>query len=116
MIAIGTRPVIVTQGPYAGKEVMIMEATAYYPGPNNYGGAVGNVTAFGLPARRGVVAVDPYVIPLGTRVHVDGYGDAIAGDVGGAIRGRRIDLCFNTYEEAIQFGRRNVTVYILGKP
>lgn len=116
VIAIGTRPVIVTHGPYAGREIMIMEATAYYPGPNNYGGPVGNWTAYGLPARRGVVAVDPYVIPLGTRVHVEGYGDAVAGDVGGAIRGRRIDLCFNTYEEAIQFGRRNVTVYILGKP
>jgi len=116
VIAIGTRPVIVTHGPYAGKEIMIMEATAYYPGPNNYGGPVGNWTAMGLPARRGVVAVDPYVIPLGTRVHVEGYGDAIAGDVGGAIRGRRIDLCVATYEEAMQFGRRTVTVYILGKP
>ncbi|TMJ11900.1 MAG: hypothetical protein E6H02_06415 [Bacillati bacterium ANGP1] len=69
-----------------------------------------------MVARRGVVAVDPSVIRLGTRLHVDGYGDAVAGDTGGAIRGYRIDLCFNTYEEAMQFGRRPVTVYILGRP
>ena len=116
IIAVGTRPVIATAGPFAGKEIMSLEATAYYPGPNNFGGPVGTRTAIGMVARRGVVAVDPSVIRLGTRLHVDGYGDAVAGDTGGAIRGYRIDLCFNTYEEAMQFGRRPVTVYILGRP
>src|SRR2546430_186923 len=68
------------------------------------GEAPADVPRHGVP-----IALDPYVIPLGTRVHVEGYGDAVAGDVGGAIRGRRIDLCVATYEEAMQFGRRTVT-------
>lgn len=113
--AVGTRPLIATGGPFAGKEIMFVEATAYYPGPNNYGGGVGPTTAIGMIAQRGVVAVDPAVIPLGTRLYVEGYGSAVAGDTGGAIRGTRIDLCFSTYEEAMRFGRRNVKVYILGK-
>jgi 3D (Asp-Asp-Asp) domain-containing protein len=116
VIAVGTKPLLSLNGPFAGKEIMYLEATAYYPGPNNYGGGVGPTTAIGLLARRGVVAVDPSVIKLGSRVHVEGYGDAIAGDTGGAIRGSRIDLCFDTYDEAIQFGRRTIKVYILKTP
>lgn len=116
VIAIGTKPLIATQGPYAGKEILTLEATAYYPGPNNYGGGVGPKTAIGLMAGRGVVAVDPSVIKLGTRLYIDGYGDAVAGDTGGAIRGYRIDLCFATYDEAMQFGRRSIKVYILKTP
>jgi 3D (Asp-Asp-Asp) domain-containing protein len=116
VIAIGTKPVLELYGPFAGKEVMTLEATAYYPGPNNFGGGVGPTTAIGILARRGVVAVDPSVIKLGARVHVEGYGDAVAGDTGGAIRGNRIDLCFDTYEQAMLFGRRTVKVHILNKP
>jgi len=116
VVAIGTKPLIATQGQYAGKEIMYLEATAYYPGPNNFGGGVGPKTAIGLMAKHGVVAVDPSVIKLGSRVYIDGYGEAVAGDTGGAIRGGRIDLCFNTYEEAMQFGRRTIKVYILKGP
>jgi len=116
VIAIGAKPVLELRGPFAGKEVMTLEATAYYPGPNNYGGGVGPTTATGMLARYGVVAVDPSVIKLGSRVHVEGYGEAVAGDTGGAIRGNRIDLCFDTYEQAMQFGRRSVKVYILHSP
>jgi 3D (Asp-Asp-Asp) domain-containing protein len=116
VVAVGTRRLFATQGPFAGREMMVMEATAYYPGPLNWGGGVGTRTAIGLLAKRGVVAVDPSVIRLGSRVHVLGYGEAVAGDTGGAIRGNRIDLCFDTYEEAINFGRRNVTVYLLNGP
>ncbi|MFS8542968.1 MAG: 3D domain-containing protein, partial [Limnochordales bacterium] len=61
----------------------------------------------------GVVAVDPGVIPLGTRVYIPGYGIALAADVGSAIRGHRIDLAFDTYREALHYGRRWVKVYIL---
>jgi 3D (Asp-Asp-Asp) domain-containing protein len=61
----------------------------------------------------GVVAVDPRVIPLGTRLFVEGYGSAIAGDTGGAIKGNRIDLCFNSDDEAEKVGRRTVRVLIL---
>lgn len=88
---------------------MTVEATAYIPSD---GGGSG-ITATGMVAQHGVIAVDPRVIPLGTRVYIPGYGEAIAADTGGAIRGNRIDLCMNTYREAINFGRRNVEVYIL---
>jgi uncharacterized protein YabE (DUF348 family) len=91
-------------------KVLVMIATAYAP---NHGPGVGTRTATGARARRGIVAVDPRVIPLGTRLYVSGYGYAIAADTGGAIKGNRIDLCFNTVAEAIRFGRRQVTVTIL---
>ena len=91
------------------REVYTMEATAYLP---TDGGGAG-ITAMGIPARHGVVAVDPSIIPLGSRVYIPGYGEAIAADTGGAIYGDRIDLCMETYGEAINFGRRYVTVYVL---
>jgi 3D (Asp-Asp-Asp) domain-containing protein len=88
-----------------------MVATAY--APFHCGGSKSGRTATGMMAGKGVVAVDPRVIPLGTRLYIEGYGYAIAGDTGGAIKGNRIDLGFNTYREAVRFGRRTVTVYIL---
>ena len=88
---------------------MTMEATAYIPSD---GGGSG-ITATGMVAQHGVVAVDPQVIPLGTKVYIPVYGVAIAADTGGAIRGNRIDLCMDTYHEAISFGRGDVEVYIL---
>ena len=86
-----------------------MEASAYLPTDGNGAG----ITATGAIARRGIVAVDPNVIPLGTRVYIPGYGTAVAADTGGAIRGNKIDLCMESYGEAINFGRRSVDVYIL---
>ena len=89
--------------------VMSMEATAYLPSDGDgYG-----ITATGIPATYGVVAVDPDIIPLGSRVYIPGYGEAIAADTGGAIYGYRIDLCMENYYEAMDFGRRTVTVYLL---
>ncbi len=73
----------------------------------------GSVTYRGHELRRGLAAVDPRVIPLGTRLFIKGYGFAVADDVGGAIRGNRIDLAFENRAEAIQFGVQKVTVYIL---
>ncbi|MBV9440319.1 MAG: DUF348 domain-containing protein, partial [Candidatus Eremiobacteraeota bacterium] len=69
-------------------------------------------TALGMRAGQGVVAVDPAVIPLGTKMYIPGYGPAVAGDTGGDIRGRRIDLGFDSYSEATRFGRRSITVYL----
>lgn len=89
--------------------VMVMEASAYLP---TDGGGAG-ITATGIPARHGVVAVDPDVIPLGTRVYIPGYGIAIAADTGGMIEGDMIDLCMEDYDDAIRFGRRDIDVYIL---
>ena len=64
-------------------------------------------------AEHGIIAVDPHVIPYGTRVYIPGYGFAVAGDTGGAIVGNRIDLFMDSYHDAISFGRRNVEMYIL---
>lgn len=89
--------------------VMTMEATAYLPSD---GGGYG-ITATGIPATYGVAAVDPAVIPLGSRLYIPGYGEAIAADTGGAIYGYRIDLCMESYSECMNFGRRDVTVYVL---
>jgi 3D (Asp-Asp-Asp) domain-containing protein len=69
-------------------------------------------TALGIPVRRGVVAVDPRLIPLGTKLHVPGYGKAVAADVGVAIRGRIIDLWFPTLRAARSWGRRTVTITV----
>jgi len=87
-----------------------MVATAYYAGG---GGLNGNgITATGLRARKGLVAVDPKVIRLGTKLYIDGYGIAIAADTGGWIKGNRIDLCFDSLEECYRFGRRKIYVYL----
>ena len=69
-------------------------------------------TALGVPVRRGVVAVDPALIPLGTKLHVPGYGRSLAADVGHAIKGRIIDLWFPSTEQARAWGRRTVTITI----
>lgn len=89
-----------------------MTATAYTTGHDG----VGVVTASGTTVRVGTVAVDKRVIPLGTRMYIvaDGgiiYGTAVAEDTG--VRGEKVDLYYNTYDECIQFGRRGCTVYIL---
>jgi 3D (Asp-Asp-Asp) domain-containing protein len=90
-------------------KTLVMKATAY----SRYDKGCNDITATGRRARRGVVAVDPRVIRLGTKVYVEGYGHAIAADTGGAIKGQRIDLCFNTVREAKKFGRQKVKVHIL---
>lgn len=92
-------------------QVRTMEATAYCP-KGCCGSATGR-TATGRRAEYGIAAVDPRVIPLGTALYVDRYGFAIAADVGRAIKGNRIDLCFPTHREANRFGRRWVRVLIL---
>jgi 3D (Asp-Asp-Asp) domain-containing protein len=86
----------------------IMSASAY----SAYDPGNGSYTAQGHFLRHGLVAVDPEVIPLGTRLYIPGYGFAIADDVGGSIKGNRIDLAFDSHGEAMQFGRQTVTVYI----
>lgn len=74
------------------------------------------ITYTGLRVRSGIAAVDPKVIPLGTWLYVEGYGEALAADIGGAIKGNRIDLYFESPKEVARYGRRNVKVYILDKP
>ena len=109
-ISVGTREIVETsRGAERFRTVMTMTATAY----TEADGPGGGYTATGMRARHGVIAVDPNVIPLGTRVFVEGYGLAVAGDTGGAIQGNIIDLCMDQHYEAINFGRRTVKVYIL---
>jgi 3D (Asp-Asp-Asp) domain-containing protein len=113
IVSVGTRRVIASRGQFTGKEVLEMEATGYAPW---HGKGVDDVTATGMKAGFGVVAVDPLVIPLGSVLFIEGYGRAVAGDTGGAIKGHRIDLGFATAQEAYRFGRRAVRVYILSSP
>jgi 3D (Asp-Asp-Asp) domain-containing protein len=69
-------------------------------------------TALGVPVGKGVVAVDPKLIPLGTKLTVPGYGPGLAADVGYAIKGRIIDLWFSSTAKARKWGRRTVTITI----
>lgn len=116
IVETGASATLASRGDARFRQVLYMEATAYCP-CGVCGTGTGR-TATGMVAARGVVAVDPRVIPLGSRVFVetvDGsfvYGWAIAADTGGAIRGNKIDLCFNTHQEAINFGRRQVRVFV----
>jgi len=95
-------------------EIWDFQATAYYCEPHAW-----NTTYTGTEARVGAIAVDPNFIPLGTRMYIvsaDGkyiYGYCVAEDIGGAIKGRIVDLYFNTYQECIDFGRRDVKIYVL---
>ena len=86
-------------------ETITFEATAYT--------WTGNQTATGSWPSRGTIAVDPEVIPLGSKLHVEGYGEGIAEDTGGAIKGNIIDVYLPTEAECWQWGRRQVEVRIL---
>jgi 3D (Asp-Asp-Asp) domain-containing protein/septal ring factor EnvC (AmiA/AmiB activator) len=85
----------------AGPGTMTVTATAY---------TLQGTTATGAPVGYGVIAVDPSVIPLGTRMTIPGYGEGVAADTGGAIQGAVIDLWFPTAAEAAAWGRRTVTI------
>ena len=93
---------------------MKMIATAYYPG-DPLAWRDGTITFLGQKMQRGIVAVDPKVIPLRTRLYISGYGYGYAGDTGSAIKGDRIDLGVNNAEEEKAWMFREVTVYILEK-
>lgn len=86
-------------------------ATGYSPDPRENGGY--STTATGLPIGYGAAAVDPRVIPLGTKLYVEGYGYAFACDTGGAIKGHRIDLAYDSYYLANTKGRKKVRAWIL---
>ncbi len=73
----------------------------------------GNPTFTGVYPKVGTIAVDPKVIPLGTKLFIEGYGNAIAQDTGGYIQGNRIDLFFESREKALTWGRRKVKAYII---
>jgi 3D (Asp-Asp-Asp) domain-containing protein len=76
------------------------------------GYALPGTTATGKPVGWGAVAVDPSVIPLGSRLGIPGYGVGVAADTGGAIQGARIDLWFPTTDQALAWGTRVVTITV----
>lgn len=91
-------------------QAMNLTATAYATGEPG----VGTVTYTGVIVRPGTVAVDPRVIPLGSLLYVEGYGYSIAADIGGAIKGERIDLYTENFEEALYgFGVQPRRVWVL---
>ncbi|MHB9093756.1 MAG: G5 and 3D domain-containing protein [Eubacteriales bacterium] len=105
VIASGSYEAVSRQGVrYSGKPLRF-ESTAY--------SFTGYHTAVGADTRRGIVAVDPKVIPLGTKMFIEGYGYAVAADTGGAIKGKRLDLFFENRGDAVKCGRRQVNFFIL---
>jgi N-acetylmuramoyl-L-alanine amidase len=95
---------------------MTVSATAY----TAYCTGCSGITRTGIDLRSNpnqkVIAVDPNVIPLGSKVWVEGYGEAIAGDTGGAIKGNKIDVFIPSKDAALNWGRKNVTIKILSTP
>lgn len=97
----------VFQGKY--KKKMTMSTTAYTP----YDGGGQGHTSLGNIAGKGHAAVDPDVIPLGSIIFIEGYGYALADDIGGAIKGNVVDVGVETLEQAYQWGSKDVTVYVV---
>ena len=106
------------KAPADSTKVLEIKATAYAPGEHD-NGQWGDKTFLGTTVRPGVVAVDPKVIPLGSRVYIeypDGTGQyAVAEDTGGAIKGNRIDIAMHSVDKAYDFGIKNVKVHVLDK-
>lgn len=105
------------------KKVLDMRATAYTASFKDTGKSPGDpgfgITRSGMKARKGLIAVDPRVIPLGTKVYVEvagntpDYGYAVAADTGGAIKGNLIDLYFDDHKTVEGWGHKRVKVYIV---
>ena len=118
VVAVGTKaiqqaPSRGTSSAVAGKTIT-MEATAYNWDCATCNGRGLTATGYNLKANPdGVIAVDPRVIPLGTKVYVEGYGYAVARDTGGAVKGNRIDVHMRSISAARQFGRQTVKVTII---
>ena len=96
---------ISSRAPAHSKKTLQVEATAYTH--------TGNTTFTGVYPQIGTIAVDPAVIPLGSRMWVEGYGYGIAQDTGGLIKGNIIDLFMESEEKCLRWGRRRVNVYLL---
>ncbi|NEU30570.1 LysM peptidoglycan-binding domain-containing protein [bacterium LRH843] len=98
---------------HTSSKEMTMKATAYTASCEGCSG----ITATGINLKENpnakVISVDPSVIPLGSKVYVEGYGEAIAGDTGGAIKGNKIDVFIPSKQDAINFGVKQLKVTIL---
>ena len=96
----------------AGKEIYVT-STAYTANCNGCSGTTATGINLHANPNAKVIAVDPRVIPLGTKVYVEGYGYAIAADTGGAIKGNKIDVFFPSKSDAYRWGRKKVKIKIL---
>lgn len=103
------------QGNGEETKYFILEATGYYPGPECTHPFTDGFTATGDVAGRGCIAIDDKTGPLkmGQKVWIEGYGLGKCNDRGSTIKGWKIDLCFETYEEAKKWGRKLIKVYII---
>ncbi|RFU62671.1 DUF348 domain-containing protein [Peribacillus glennii] len=114
VVAVGTNSLVthVSAADQGGRELFV-SSTAYTAGCNGCSGIT--ATGINLKSNPGakVIAVDPRVIPLGSRVFVEGYGYAIAGDTGGAIKGHKIDVFFPSKSQAYRWGRKQVKIRVM---
>ncbi|MET3656783.1 3D (Asp-Asp-Asp) domain-containing protein [Sporosarcina psychrophila] len=105
--------IVPTPPPASDGKEMLVTATAY----TAYCTGCSGTTAYGIDLRSNpnqkVIAVDPKLIPLGTKVWVEGYGEAIAGDTGGAIKGNKIDVFIPSYNNAMEWGVKKVKLKVL---
>lgn len=105
VIPIRAEPIEVSRSkPKNHQRIEVMVVTSYCDVRNN--------CADGTRPGPGTVAVDPKIIPLGTRMYIPGYGNAVAHDTGGLIKGNRLDIWLPTKEQCIQWGRQEVQVII----
>ncbi|MER2110684.1 MAG: 3D domain-containing protein [Desemzia incerta] len=95
----------------SSSKTIVVSATGY--STQQAGLSTHTATGIDLRVNSRVIAVDPSVIPLGSKVEIPGYGVFIAGDTGGAIKGNKIDIHFSTVQQALSWGRRTITIKIL---
>jgi len=113
IMAMGRSGFAPSRSSFSRGEVRTMIATGYDPSPETIGPGATGLTCTGRHAEYGCIAVDPRVIPFGTLMYVEGYGFGLACDRGSAIKGNRIDLCFNQRRVADAYGKQPVRVHIL---
>ena len=121
VVAVGTKDVTVSvsrgEAAVASDSAMGKEFYVYSSAYTPYCNGCSGVSASGVNLRSDpnlkLIAVDPSVIPLGTKVWVEGYGYAIAGDTGGAIKGNKIDVLMQTKQQAYSWGRKKVRIKVL---
>jgi 3D (Asp-Asp-Asp) domain-containing protein len=110
---VSAQPTQVSRSTSSEGKTIRVSATAYTAYCNGCSG----ITRTGIDLRKNpnlkVIAVDPSVIPLGTKVYIEGYGYAIAGDTGGAIKGHKIDIFMPSQSNAMKFGRKTINIKII---
>ena len=115
VVSVGTKakPIqVASRGSENGKEIYVT-STAYTASCNGCSGTTATGVNLHANPNAKVIAVDPRVIPLGSKVYVEGYGYAIASDTGGAIKGNKIDVFFPSKSDAYRWGRKTVKIKIL---